>query len=1124
MAKKPTITTISSGYYSRQALNSNFEELRNAFDNTLSRDGSTPNTMSADFDLNSNDILNANSISTSSLLINGTAAGSLFTNAKVNSTVQFKVPSQYATIQAAVDAAVGVPIGNDVTIDIHLESGQEWPSQVSIANAFQGIRFTSEDATVTASDSFPVGHCALLLNDCSNILWQINLDMNDKGDNGVEAYNSTMRVTPRYGIVNTGANASSREAFGSNFALLLNSNLICFPNNDGSGLLGLISKGAARRGVTATWGSFFSLVAADLQNNGTDNRNAGHAAVFVSRSSWGQLDNATFSGSVKGIRSSRANLVSARSAVFDDIVGTCVSAAEGSFVACADSSFKRSGVIGTGGDEDLPILFMSSNEGRGGNSYIDAASSNFDGAEGPVARINAETGTIDIGDSSALLIKSYLGTADGGYIDTTRLVGSTLSGINPTHVLLCSSLNAAISAIGMEWDGNSSPTYIFRSINDGRMNLTNAVVSNAATELLDIDEASEVYFENTSLDGTVVAASIGFKVGPNCSIPSRTDASTLLNEGWFPGNNVVFKVSNLEYMGDNTAGDPISDMPGVVPNGDIVPGHFNVTGTGTETAGMQEWITYVNGRYGLIPRDMHIKIDAGLLIDTANTYVEVQGILEQVTWGLEAFLVENVNGVTINGQGTGKIISTQTKADISTSLANRWLGEVARTRSSAVVWNNSNDSTVTGLRLEGLVNGVVDLGGKRIYRTDYDSTGSTTTTMVLHPDDQEADDFYNGWVIRPLNVTDPTLARITDYDGTTNTVTVEVAWSAAPSETDAYYVLQEGPSVGNRFFDCTGDDIDFYFLGVWCKDSSLYDITCDHITNTQGSSAPPHLIYYTADGVYRRHSNVHLNSWTCYQCDQGSVVKIRGCDGLHLGDGYCDKSRGIADVEYSTNWTMGKLNGRRLGFGFNARPYGLIIAGGEAPRGGSILAHIDPDYDGGGTFSADLRPFGVWCQSLGSDNPLGDITNGVIDKIHLEWAGTVQSALGFISEDESSGSDGQISDIRVGFIYTDVPNANSTTARAVNGDGIIFDKVMSPNATVAVQFDANATNCRAKIDPEASGSITDNGTGNIIKKGDILSAWAAPTGTADRTTFATSTVTLEELAERVKALVDDLQS
>ena len=59
MAKKPDITTIASGYYSRQALNTNFTNLQNGFDNTLSLDGSTPNAMGADLDMNSNDILNA---------------------------------------------------------------------------------------------------------------------------------------------------------------------------------------------------------------------------------------------------------------------------------------------------------------------------------------------------------------------------------------------------------------------------------------------------------------------------------------------------------------------------------------------------------------------------------------------------------------------------------------------------------------------------------------------------------------------------------------------------------------------------------------------------------------------------------------------------------------------------------------------------------------------------------------------------------------------------------------------------------------------------------------------------------------------------------------------------------
>ncbi len=38
------------------------------------------------------------------------------------------------------------------------------------------------------------------------------------------------------------------------------------------------------------------------------------------------------------------------------------------------------------------------------------------------------------------------------------------------------------------------------------------------------------------------------------------------------------------------------------------------------------------------------------------------------------------------------------------------------------------------------------------------------------------------------------------------------------------------------------------------------------------------------------------------------------------------------------------------------------------------------------------------------------------------------------------------------------------------------------------------------------------------------SSWAAATGTATRTTFATTTVTTAQLAERVKALIDDLQT
>ena len=55
------------------ALNAAFTAVETAMENTLSRDGTTPNTMSANLDMNSNAIVNAASIQATSVVINGTA-------------------------------------------------------------------------------------------------------------------------------------------------------------------------------------------------------------------------------------------------------------------------------------------------------------------------------------------------------------------------------------------------------------------------------------------------------------------------------------------------------------------------------------------------------------------------------------------------------------------------------------------------------------------------------------------------------------------------------------------------------------------------------------------------------------------------------------------------------------------------------------------------------------------------------------------------------------------------------------------------------------------------------------------------------------------------------------------
>jgi hypothetical protein len=79
MAKKPSINNISSGFASNSQLNENFQALRDAFDNTLSLDGSTPNAMQADLDMNGQSILNVNGI-----FINGSDLLSLINNVTVS--------------------------------------------------------------------------------------------------------------------------------------------------------------------------------------------------------------------------------------------------------------------------------------------------------------------------------------------------------------------------------------------------------------------------------------------------------------------------------------------------------------------------------------------------------------------------------------------------------------------------------------------------------------------------------------------------------------------------------------------------------------------------------------------------------------------------------------------------------------------------------------------------------------------------------------------------------------------------------------------------------------------------------------------------------------------------------
>lgn len=59
---KLSLSTIGSRYASVAALNQNFDAIETAIENTLSRDGTTPNVMGANLDMNSHNLLNVGTI------------------------------------------------------------------------------------------------------------------------------------------------------------------------------------------------------------------------------------------------------------------------------------------------------------------------------------------------------------------------------------------------------------------------------------------------------------------------------------------------------------------------------------------------------------------------------------------------------------------------------------------------------------------------------------------------------------------------------------------------------------------------------------------------------------------------------------------------------------------------------------------------------------------------------------------------------------------------------------------------------------------------------------------------------------------------------------------------------
>jgi hypothetical protein len=125
------LTTLSNDASAVAAINANMALIETAVENTLSRDGTSPNTMTADLDMNSQDILNGASASFTSLTVGGETIDDLVDEAAASATAA--AASATAADNSATAAAISATAA-DASADAAAISASSIELPVAVAD------------------------------------------------------------------------------------------------------------------------------------------------------------------------------------------------------------------------------------------------------------------------------------------------------------------------------------------------------------------------------------------------------------------------------------------------------------------------------------------------------------------------------------------------------------------------------------------------------------------------------------------------------------------------------------------------------------------------------------------------------------------------------------------------------------------------------------------------------------------------------------------------------------------------------------------------------------------------------------------------------------------------------
>jgi len=131
-----TPTPIVSGYNSETALNQNFTDIKTAIDDSLSKSGEGANSLTADLDLNSNNLLNGGSVHADNIYLNGKVVTTTLVGAVEDASLITYTPAvgSVTNVEAHLDAATAAAPSLE---DLGIAPGGVY-SHTDIADAING--------------------------------------------------------------------------------------------------------------------------------------------------------------------------------------------------------------------------------------------------------------------------------------------------------------------------------------------------------------------------------------------------------------------------------------------------------------------------------------------------------------------------------------------------------------------------------------------------------------------------------------------------------------------------------------------------------------------------------------------------------------------------------------------------------------------------------------------------------------------------------------------------------------------------------------------------------------------------------------------------------------------------